>query len=100
MPKRISLSVIPRGNGPAVTGAIEVAAAALDGPMTLDRLGPATDRSRSASWRSATLQSIRPAVTAALPSLTLRSRTWLRSERSASFAEASRITTANFSTTA
>ena len=71
-----------------------------DGPMTLDRLGPAIDRSRSASWRSARPQSIRPDVTAVRPSVTLRSNTCVRSERSASFDEASRITSENLSTMA
>ena len=47
MPKRISFSPMPRGSGPAGTFAVgavaafaAVAAAAGDGPMTLERLGP------------------------------------------------------------
>ena len=56
MPKRISFSPMPRGSGPVGTGAVgavaafaAVAAAAGDGPMTLERLGPEIERSRSAS---------------------------------------------------
>src|SRR6185295_6016083 len=44
------------------------------------------------------MQSILPEVTAARPSATVRSNVWLRSERSASFDEASRITCENLST--
>ena len=107
MPKRISFSLMPRGSGPvgtagqavgAVAAFAAVAAAAGDGPMTLDRLGPEIERSRSASWRSARMQSILPEVTAARPSATVRSNVWVRSERSASFDEASRITWENLST--
>jgi hypothetical protein len=55
IPNRISRSVMPRGKGPVGTGGTEVvgavaafaavAAAAEDGPMTLDRLGPPSERS-------------------------------------------------------
>src|SRR6266545_4597938 len=44
------------------------------------------------------MQSILPEVTAARPSATLRSNVWVRSERSASFDAASRITCENLST--
>src|SRR6185369_9642582 len=44
------------------------------------------------------MQSILPALTAARPSATVRSNVWVRSERSASFDEASRITCENLST--
>src|SRR5438132_9929461 len=44
------------------------------------------------------MQSILPEVTAARPSVTVRSNVWVRSERSASFDEASRITCENLST--
>jgi hypothetical protein len=44
------------------------------------------------------MQSILPEVTAARPSATVRSKVWVRSERSASFDEASRITCENLST--
>ncbi len=80
MPNRISLAVTPRavevgtGCGTGAVGA--VAAAAEDGATTAASDGegegafPASDCSRSASWRSADLQSVRPAVTALRPSAT------------------------------
>ena len=81
----------------------DVAAAAEDGAIAAT-LGPgpdpAIDRSRSASWRSADLQSILPVVTALRPSATLRSNDCVRSERSASLDEASMITAVNLSTIA
>src|SRR5437879_4142344 len=43
------------------------------------------------------MQSILPEATAARPSVTVRSNVWVRSERSASFDEASRITCENLS---
>src|SRR5215831_14817081 len=46
------------------------AAAADDGPITPASDGPASDCSRSASWRAANLQSVRPVVTALRPSVT------------------------------
>src|SRR6201995_4814443 len=96
MPKRISLSVTPRtaGKVPSGTegatvgvasatvvcaagaggGATEAAGAgaalADDGPITEASDGPEIDVSRSVSWRSADLQSTRPAVTLPRPSLT------------------------------
>ena len=105
MPKRISRSPMPRGSGPAGTWRGAVAAfAAVARRRTRDR-----SRSTGSVRRSIVrdrpaagprMQSSRPAVTVARPSVTLRSNTCVRSERSASFAEASRITTANLSTTA
>ena len=91
MPKRISLSVTPRTAAgcraerkepPSASsrrrwfarrrrrrGATEAAGAgaalADDGPITEASDGPEIDVSRSVSWRSADLQSMRPAVTAA-----------------------------------
>ena len=58
-----------------------------------------SDCSRSASRRSASLQSVLPDVTALRPSATLRSNICARSERWASLDAASRITAANFSIT-
>src|SRR5450631_1070100 len=79
IPNRISRSVTPRTGEPAATGSGAVgavAAAAEDGAVTAATLGPgpgpAIDRSRSASWRSADLQSVLPVVTAPRPSATLR----------------------------
>src|SRR5437868_6301557 len=83
MPKRISRSVMPRTAGPGAAGTVLAGAVAANagpgagagagtvlvvagagaalagaGPITADRLGPAIDRSRSASWRSAARQSV------------------------------------------
>jgi hypothetical protein len=81
---------------------LAVAAAADDGPMTDDRVGPddapAMDRSRSASWRSAAVQSSFPDITAFWPSATLRLSDCVRSARSASLDAVSVITAANLST--
>ena len=105
MPNRISLSEMPRtaltgfpkltaGAGAAAkagaAGAAAAGAGADDGP---------SDCSRSASRRSASLQSVLPDVTAPRPSATLRSNSCARSERWASLEAASRITAANFSIT-
>ena len=98
MPKRISLSVTPRtagsvaerdrrshrrrcrqGNGGlrgcggagGATDAVGAGAAlADDGPITDASDGPEIEVSRSVSWRSADLQSMRPAATLPRPSLT------------------------------
>src|SRR5581483_9216926 len=97
MPKRISLSVTPRtagcvpsGTEGATVGAVASAtvvcaagagggategtgagaALADDGPITEASDGPEIDVSRSVSWRSADLQSTRPALTLLRPSLT------------------------------
>src|SRR5581483_5594282 len=98
MPKRISLSVTPRtaGNVPSGTAGATVgvaaratvvcaadggaggaadavgagAALADDGPITDASDGPEIEVSRSVSWRSADLQSMRPAATLPRPSLT------------------------------
>ena len=97
MPKRISLSVTPRtagrlpsGTEGATAGAVASATVACvaaggggateavgagaaladDGPITEASDGPEIDVSRSVSWRSADLQSMRPVVTAPRPSLT------------------------------
>src|SRR3984893_6975838 len=104
IPNRISRSDTPRtgGTATAATGALGAVAAevAKDGAIAAAKLGPgpAIDRSRSPSWRSATLQSILPDVTAPRPSATLRSSNCVRSERSASLDEASVITAVNLST--
>ena len=98
MPKRISLSVTPRtagwlpsgtagatvgvaasatvvcAAGAGAAGATDAvgdgAALADDGPITDASDGPEIEVSRSVSWRSADLQSTRPAVTLLRPSLT------------------------------
>ena len=104
MPKRISLSDTPRtgltgfpkltagGGAAAKAGAVGAAAAGAGADGV-------SDCSRSASRRSAALQSSRPVVTRLRPSATLRSNNCARSERWASLAAASRITAANFSIT-
>ena len=85
-----------RGGVAAADGAMTAASDGPDRPATV----PAIDCSRSASWRSASLQSICPVVTALRPSATLRSSSRVRSSRSASLDEASLITAANLSTMA
>ena len=92
--------------GPDGTGAGEVAAAAEAGPITPDNAGPAAvlgaaiECSRSASWRSASRQSVFPDVTALRPSATLRLSSCVRSSRSASLDAVSLMTAANLSTMA
>src|SRR5216684_7054802 len=95
------------GPATAATGAVGAvaAAAAKDGATVADgggaaagKGGRAIDCSRSASWRSASLQSIRPDVTAARPSAILRSSSCVRSARSASLAENWVMTAVNLST--
>ena len=103
IPNRISRSVTPRTAEPVGTAAVGAVAAAADkdGEITAGKVGAggrAIDRSRSASWRSAIPQSIRPDVTVLRPFATLRSSTCVRSERSASLVEASAITAVNLST--
>src|ERR1700682_1882940 len=94
---------MPRTGGPTAIGVTDVVgavAAAAVGAITAAKLfgaDPAMERSISASWRSASLQSILPVVTALRPSATLRSYSSVRSERSASLDEASAITPANLS---
>jgi len=92
IPNRFLDRFTPRTGEPAptcATGAVgAVAAAAEDGAITAATLGPgpapAIDRSRSASCRSADLQSVLPVVTAPTAVATLRSNACVRSERSAS----------------
>ena len=98
MPNRISRSVTPWTCGPttgtAAVGKVPVVAAE-SGAMAGGKAGRTIERSRSASWRSADLQSICPDVTVARPSATVRSSSCTRSDRSASLDEAAVITVAN-----
>ena len=110
MPNRISLSDTPRtavagfprlaaGTG-SVGGAAAKAGGASEGMATAGAGADGdSDCSRSASRRSAWMQSILPVETALRPSATLRSNCCARSERWASLLAASRITAANFSIT-
>ena len=75
------------------------AALAADGAITAASDGPEIDRSRSASWRSIDLQSVRPEVMAPRPSITWRSNCCAISMRSPSLFETSRITARNLSAT-
>src|SRR5258708_38310201 len=67
IPNRISRSLMPRVVVPTAGAVGEVAAAAEEGAIAAATLGPEGDRSRSASCRSAIVQSIFPAVAGAWP---------------------------------